>query len=49
MISSDGNMLAVGVQGENTFASFSGAVYMFVRDGTTWLQQVYDEPFYIVF
>jgi hypothetical protein len=44
-ISGDGNTLAVGALGESTSASFSGAVYIFVRAGTAWSQQAYDKPF----
>ena len=52
-LSGDGDMLAVGAQGEsgaatgidgnqaNNTAPFAGAVYMFVRSGGTWTQQTY--------
>ena len=39
-LSADGNTLAVGAYFENTTASDSGAVYVFVRNGGTWTQQV---------
>jgi len=49
-LSSDGNTLAVSALGEDSssstnqsdnFASFSGAVYVFTRSGTTWGQEAY--------
>jgi len=52
-ISSDGSRLAVGASGEdsnatgingdqtNNLASGSGAVYIFSRSGTTWIQEAY--------
>ena len=52
-LSSDGNTLAVGAWGEdsnatgiggdqtNNTVSYSGAVYVFTRSGTTWTQQAY--------
>jgi len=52
-LSADGNTLAVGANGEdslitgvngdetNNSASASGAVYVFVRVGSTWMQQAY--------
>ena len=52
-LSADGNMLAVSASGEDSAATGiggnqadnnatdSGAVYMFVRSGTTWVQQAY--------
>jgi hypothetical protein len=55
-ISADGNTLAVGAYGEDSIASTidgnqadnsassAGAVYVFVRTGTTWTQQAYVKP-----
>lgn len=52
-LSGDGNTLAVGAEGEDSNATGingndadnsaenAGAVYVFVRDGTSWLQQAY--------
>jgi len=52
-LSSDGNTLAVGARGEssnatgiggiqnNDTAAGAGAVYVFIRSGTTWTQQAY--------
>src|SRR2546422_3735860 len=52
-LSSDGNTLAVGVPGEasvatgiggdqtNNAAASAGAVYVYIRSGTTWTQQAY--------
>lgn len=52
-ISGDGNTLAVGAMGEasnargiggdqtNNSSPFSGAVYVFARSGSTWVQQAY--------
>src|SRR5262249_12317040 len=52
-LSADGNTLAVGADGEssaaagingdqtNNTAPIAGAVYVFVRSGTTWTQQAY--------
>ncbi len=47
-MSSEGNTLAVGARGEDSavlendnLASFSGAVYVFTRTGSTWEQQDY--------
>ena len=37
-LSGDGNTLAVGAYGE---ASYVGAVYVFIRSGSTWAQQAY--------
>ena len=36
-----GDTLAVGAPTESGQAAFSGAVYVFVRNGTTWTQQAY--------
>lgn len=43
-LSNDGNILAVGAPGEDgeiNLESNSGAVYTFIRNGTTWSQQAY--------
>jgi len=40
-IALDGNTMVVGVQTERTGALNSGAVYVFVRNGTTWTQQAF--------
>lgn len=52
-LSDDGNTLAVGASGESSAAagidgdgsdisaSFSGAAYVFIREGSTWSQQAY--------
>lgn len=43
-LSNDGNILAVGApgeDGENGLLANSGAVYTFIRNGTTWSQQDY--------
>ena len=38
-ISTDGNTVVVGAPGEDTGAGDTGAVYVFIRSGTTWSQQ----------
>lgn len=38
-LSADGHYLAIGAPGAGASNSTSGAVYVFVRDGTTWRQQ----------
>jgi hypothetical protein len=40
-LSTDGRTLAVGAPGESSVVTFSGAVYVFVHDGTTWGEQGY--------
>jgi hypothetical protein len=55
-LNSDGNTLAVGAKHEDSIAkgingdqaadttSNSGAVYIFIRNGTTWIQKAYVKP-----
>jgi hypothetical protein len=51
-LSADGSTLAVGATGEasstgdqtDNAAPYAGAVYIFVRTGTTWTQQAYVKP-----
>jgi hypothetical protein len=38
-ISSDGNTVIVGAEGEDTGGGDAGAAYIFTRSGTTWTQQ----------
>jgi len=38
-LSSDGRTLAVGAPGDSSVVTSSGAVYVFVHDGTTWSEQ----------
>ncbi|MCH9659465.1 MAG: FG-GAP repeat protein [Bacteroidetes bacterium] len=57
-LSADGNYLAIGTFFEdsvsggingnqsNNSATNSGAVYLFVKSGTTWIQQAYIKPFF---
>lgn len=57
-LAADGNTLAVGAHDEDSSATGidgnqasnndheSGAVYVFTRNGTTWLQQAYVKPPY---
>jgi hypothetical protein len=38
-LAADGNLLAVGADGEGSESSSSGAAYVFIRDGGVWSQQ----------
>ncbi len=44
-LSADGSTLAVGAEAESSVATYSGAVYVFGRVGSTWYQQAYIKAF----